>query len=153
MSEFSGVTEPMLFIVLRSGHVGCDTSFFYLKRARTHTHTPANGDVSWWSLPVRESMECMVRPAVSGDEAQRTPEHTDDQPHLTAADETLTAQTARATRAITIKMDNHQHSQTNRSLFYLMLSLTHFISTSIASSLSFASLSGFLLSIYCFHFL
>ena len=67
-------------------------------------------------------MECMVRPPVSGDEAQRTPEHTDDQPHLTAADETLTAQTARAMGAITIKLGNHQHSQTNQSLFYSRVS-------------------------------
>lgn len=44
------------------------------------------------SLPVRESMDCMVRPAVSGDEAQRTPEH--NQPNLTAADETPTVQKA-----------------------------------------------------------
>lgn len=61
-----------------------------------------------------------MRPAVSGDETQRTPEHTDDQPHLTAADETLPVQTARATRAITIKLGSHQHSQTSLPISFLL---------------------------------
>lgn len=65
-------------------------------------------------------MECMLRPPVSGDEAQRTLEHTNDQPHLTAADETLTVQTARAKGTITINLGNHQHPQTNSSVFYLL---------------------------------
>lgn len=47
-------------------------------------------------LLVRESMECIVRPPVSVDEAPRTPEQTNDQPHLTAAVKTSTAQTAPA---------------------------------------------------------
>lgn len=76
----------------------------------------AKGDVSWWSLPVREPMDCVVRPPVSRDEAQRTPEHTDDPPHLTEADKTLTTQTARAMGAIAIKLGSHPHSQTTLTL-------------------------------------
>ncbi|KAA8592339.1 hypothetical protein FQN60_017794 [Etheostoma spectabile] len=41
-------------------------------------------------------MECIVRPAVTGDEAQTTAEHKDSQTHLTTADKTPTVQTARA---------------------------------------------------------
>lgn len=45
-------------------------------------------------------MECIVRPSVSGDEAQRTLEL----PHLSAADETLAVQTAPAKGAITVNL-------------------------------------------------
>lgn len=130
MSEFSGVTE---LIFSGSGNVDYHTSF--LLKTSTLTHTCKRGYI----LPVRESMECIVRPAVTDDEAQRTAEHTDNQPHLTAADETPTAQTARATGAITIKLGNHQHSQTNQSLFYSMLSLNHSVPPAASSifSLSF----------------
>lgn len=54
-------------------------------------------------LLVRESMECIVRPPVSGDEAPRTLEQTNDQPHLTAAVKTWTAQTAPAKGTFRVK--------------------------------------------------
>lgn len=54
-------------------------------------------------LLVRESMECIVRLPVSGDEAPRTLEQTNDQPHLTAAVKTSTAQTAPAKGTFSVK--------------------------------------------------
>lgn len=62
-----------------------------------------------------------MRPPVSGDEAQRTLEHTNDQPHLTTVDETLTVETARAKGTITINLGNHQHP----CFIHFFLSLAH----------------------------
>lgn len=84
-------------------------------------------------------MECMVRHAVSGDEAQKTPEHRGNRPHLTAAEETPIPETA---RAIAFKLGKPPTLPNLSFLFY-------FIST--RSSLFFAVPLIFYVGLYFRH--
>ena len=93
-------------------------------------------------------MDCVVRPPVSHDEAQRTPEHTDDPPHLTEADKTLTTQTARAMGAIAIKLESHPHSQTNQSQSEFMLPKPHSAYLTLASFFFFNQLCSIIYIFY-----
>lgn len=69
-------------------------SFYHFSlEARVHVCPSSQEEMI---LLVRESMECIVRPPVSVDEAPGTLEQTNDQPYLTAAVKTATAQTAPA---------------------------------------------------------
>lgn len=91
--------------------------FTFNKHAHTHTHLQKE-EASSWSLPVRKSMECVLRPAVSGDEAQMTPEHTDDRPHLTTADEPPTAQISPSNES--------NRNQTTKIFFCIFYFFLHF---------------------------
>lgn len=129
-SQSSQMSENHLFLsgLSRvSHHTGS-----YLKRAHA-------GAVRWRRLPVRESMECMVRHAVSGDEAQKTPEHRGNRPHLTAAEETPIPETA---RAIAFKLGKPPTLPNLSFLFY-------FISS--RSSLFFAVPQIFYVGLYFRH--
>lgn len=101
--------------VSRSGQSQLSSYHFCLK-ASVHTCPSRQEEMI---LPVRESMECIVRPPVSGDEAPRTLKQTNDQPHLTAAVKTPTAQTAPAKGTfMDSKVGSTMQPWTNSSVFY-----------------------------------
>lgn len=153
MSEIGGVTDLVPFIVLGIG--SCQLShtvfcffLFNSKRAHTYTHQakrwihPGGACLSgnqwsvWWG-PLSVVMKLRGRPST----------HTTNLtwPQLTRHRQHRQPERWEQSQSNWI---NHQHSQTNQSLFYSVLSLLH--SVSPASSLFLTPLSGSPFSIYCF---